>query len=286
MPFRTVNELATAQSESGKFWQSFIYKSTQPAVTAGFYADSSVGSGTPSYNAYVGGQYEFTQLIGSANKSIYAGPDVSTNKYISEVELATFTAGPPAYYVFADYLGFYPLVDGDSLDLQEMVNVQTLPRYTTGDGVLAFMVTQTPGDTSNANATMTYTNQSGVSGRSTTFGVRSQPLIGGLLNQGTSSSTSVSNSSFITLANGDTGIRSIQNVTFSASIACFVNIVLCKPLFALQLFEQGTSAEKTFFKETGSLPRVLPGAFLQFLSLRGTFTNPAPLRGRVNFVWE
>jgi hypothetical protein len=167
-----------------------------------------------------------------------------------------------------------------------MVNVQTLPRYTTGDGVLAFMVTQTPGDTSNANATMTYTNQSGVSGRSTTFGVRSQSVVGGFLNQGVSDPFNTTNSSFIKLANGDTGIRSVESVTFSASISCFVNIVLCKPLFALQLFETGTAAERTFFKETGSLPRILPGAFLQFFSLRGSTQSSVPLRGRVNFVWE
>ncbi len=181
MPFKTVNELAVAQSEYGKFWQSFIYKSSQPSVAVGIYADSSVGAGIPTYNAYVGAQYEFTPLTGEGNKSIYAGPVTSSNKYVAEAEISTAAAAAPAYFVFADYLGFYPLVDGDSVDVQTLVNSQSLPRYESGSGVQAFMVMQTPGSPVAVTATMTYTNELGVSGRTSSFGVYGQAVIGALL---------------------------------------------------------------------------------------------------------
>lgn len=286
MPFRTVNELATAQAEDGKFWQSFFYKSTQPATLSGAYGDSSVGAGTPIYNAYVGAQYEFTPLTGAGNRSIYAGPQVPTNKYVTDVQIGTSSSAPPMYCVFADYLGFYALIDGDITDAQDLDNTLSLTRYATGEGVQAFMGMQTPGTAVQVDATMTYTNSDGVAGRSTTFGVRGAVTIGSLANQGTSFNGTQANSAFIRLANGDKGIRSIESITFDGAIGGFVNIVLVKPLFAIQLFEQNTSAEKTFFKESGGLPLILPGAFLQFIALRGTAIAPQPLRGFVNFTWE
>lgn len=286
MPFKTVNELAVAQAENGKFWQSFIYKSSQPSVAVGIYADSSVGAGIPAYNAYVGAQYEFTPLTGTGNKSIYAGPEASSSKYIAEAEISTAAAAAPAYFVFLDYLGFYPLIDGDSVDVQTLVNSQSLTRYQDGDGVMAFMVMQTPGSPVAVTATMTYTNERGVSGRTSSFGVYGQAVIGALVNQGTSVVGAQANAAFMTLANGDKGIRSIEDITFNGAIGGFVNIVLCKPLFGIQLLEQNTAAEKTFIKEAVVLPKVLPGAFLQFIGLRGNATAPQPLRGRINFVWE
>jgi hypothetical protein len=67
--------------------------------------------------------------------------------------LGTAASGSPAVYFLCDYLGYYPLIDGDNTDEQLLVNygaslspttdpsVPTLPRYTDGIGVKAFYVT-------------------------------------------------------------------------------------------------------------------------------------------------
>ena len=65
-----------------------------------------------------------------------------------------------------DYLLFYPQVDMDSVDPQAMDNTVTLPRYESGDGVRMFVVAQYP-YIGGVGFSITYTNQVGVTGRTT-----------------------------------------------------------------------------------------------------------------------
>lgn len=288
MGFSSVVALANAQAEQGKFWSSFVYKSTLPAVAAaGVWADGSIGAGIPIYNAYAGAVLEFEPLIGARNTSIYLGPATAGSKYVTRAQIGTAAAGAPVASVFADYLGFYPLVDCDETATQSMDNTRTLPRYETGEGVLAFCVVQVPQTASaTATVTMTYTNSAGDSGRTTTFSLFGAATIGNLCNVANASGASSGLAPFIPLAGADRGIRSIDEVTLSAGVGGFVNIVLCRPIFALQILEQNTAAEKEFFRESGTLPEVHPQAFLQFLTLRGSATTPVPFRGFIDFAWE
>lgn len=288
MGFNSVAALATAQADSGQFWNSFVFKSSLPAVAAaGVWADNSIGAGIPVYNAYLGTALEFTPLTGSANRSIYAGPATDGSKYVSVAQIGTSAAAAPLLALFADYLGFYPLVDTDDTTTQTLDNTQGLTRYTLGEGVQAFCVVQVP-QTASATATVTlsYTNSAGVSGRTSTFGLFGSANIGSLCNIANTSGVAAALTPFIPLQSGDKGIQSIQDVTLSTAIGGFINIVLCKPIFTLQMLEQNTVAEKVFFKESGTLPEVLPGAYLQFLTLRGSATTPIPFRAALTFAWS
>lgn len=288
MPFNSVAALATAQTESGYFWDSFVFKSSLPAVAAaGVWADNSIGAGIPVYNAYLGAALEFTPLTGSANRSIYTGPATNGSKYVSVAQIGTSAAAAPLLALFADYLGFYPLVDTDDTTTQTFDNTQGLTRYTSGKGVQAFCVVQVPQTASaTATVTLTYTNSAGVSGRTSTFSLFGSANIGNLCNLADTSGVANALTPFIPLQSGDNGIQSIQDVTLSTAIGGFVNIVLCKPLFTLQMLEQNTVAEKVFFKESGTLPEVLSGAYLQVLTLRGAATTPIPFRAALTFTWS
>lgn len=288
MGFNNVAALATSQATSGKVWDSFVFKSSLPAVAAaGVWADGSIGAGIPIYNAYLGAALEFTPLTGSANRSVYTGPATSDSKYVSVAQIGTSAAGAPLVALFADYVGFYPLVDTDDTAPQTMDNTQSLPRYSSGEGVQAFCVVQVPQVASaTATVTLSYTNSAGVSGRTSTFNLFGSTNIGNLCNIGNTSSVAAALTPFIPLQSGDKGIRSIQSVSVSTGIGGFINIVLCKPIFTLQLLEQNTVAEKVFFKESGTLPEVQPGAFLQFLTLRGSATTPIPFRAALTFAWS
>lgn len=288
MGFDTIGALAAAQADAGRFWNSFVFKSTLPAVAAaGVWADGSIGAGIPIYNAYAGVGLEFTPLTGTANRSIYLGPATGDSKYVASVQVGTSANAGAVACLFADYCGFYPLVDCDETATQTMDNTQVLPRYATGEGVFAFCVVQVPQTASAAaTVTMSYTNSAGVSGRTSTFGLFGAATIGNLCNIANTSGVATALTPFVPLASGDRGIRSIQSVTLSTGIGGFVNIVLCRPIFTVQLFEQNTVAEKVFFKESGTLPEVLPGAFLQFLTLRGSATAPTPFRASLNFTWS
>jgi hypothetical protein len=288
MGFNNVAALATSQATSGKVWDSFVFKSSLPAVAAaGVWADGSIGAGIPIYNAYLGAALEFTPLTGSANRSIYTGPTISDSKYVATAQIGTSAAGAPLVALFADYVGFYPLVDTDDTAPQTMDNTQSLPRYSSGEGVQAFCVVQVP-QTASATSTVTlsYTNSAGVSGRTSTFGLFGAANIGSLCNIANTSGVASALTPFIPLQSGDKGIRSIESVSVSTSIGGFINVVLCKPIFTLQLLEQNTVAEKVFFKESGTLPEVQPGAFLQFLTLRGSATTPIPFRAALTFAWS
>lgn len=286
MGFRSLGQLAESQAEAGRFWQQHFFKTTQPTTLAGAWTDTSIGSGIPVYNAYLGVSLEFTPLTGARNSSIYLGPNTGSSKYVATAQLGTSAASVPIYSVFADYLGFYPLVDLDDTATQIFDNTASLPRYSDGEGVCAFIVMQTPGAALNASCTISYTNSDGVSGRSVTFGVLSAANIGVLVGQGAVTALGAALTPFIPMASGDRGIRSIQDITLSTGIGGFANIVLCKPIFNLQVLEQNTVAEKVFFKESGTLPEVREGAFLQFLALRASATAAQPIRGFVDFTWS
>lgn len=285
MTFRTVNELAAAQAEAGRYWQQHFFKTTLPVGVAGRWVDHSVGAGQPVYNAYVGTQLEFTPLVGAGNRSIYAGPATGAAKFIQTLQVGS-ASGPQAI-LLCDYLGFYPLVDGDTTDAQLLDNTQSLPRYASGEDVQAFLVAQVPMTAgAQASCTMSYTNSAGVAGRTSTFGVYGEDTIGRLVAQTAASGGTGALAPFVKLDNGDTGIRSVQSITLSAATGGLFNVVLARPLASLQIFLDAIVAEKNFVREGVPMPRVENGAFLQMLSLRGTANAAAPFRGFVDFAWS
>jgi hypothetical protein len=286
MNFRSISEIAKSQAEDGKFWQQHFYKTSQPTALAGTWSDGSVGSGIPGYNAYIGNALEFKALIGEKNTSIYQGPETAQNKRVAAAQVSVNGAAAPIKFLFSDYLGIYPLIDLDSTDDQLLGNTASLTRYTDGEGVRAFLVMQTPGAGINATCTIEYTNSAGVTGRTISFGVLSSANIGALISQAAVNTGIGPLTPFIPLVNGDRGIRSVQSVKLDAGVGGFAVLVLCKPLFHLQAFERYTAAEKVFIKESASLPEVLPGAFLQFLCLRGLAAASQPITGFIDFIWS
>jgi hypothetical protein len=286
MSFNGIAPLAAAVAENGREWQSFFFKTSVPAPGAGRWADASVGAGIPIYNAYVGVQLEATPVTGSGNRGIYTGPQPASGqtKHIHALQAVSVSAGVPLYMLLADYLLFYPLIDGDNTDQQTMDNALTLTRYTSGEGVRCMIVVQTP-MAQNGTVTMSYTNSAGVSGRTTTFGVNLSSVIGCIVNTSSSSNAATAESPFVPLANGDKGIRSIESVTVAGAPGGFFNAVLVKPLAHLQLRENGTAAEKIMVPQSASCPQVENGAYLNWIINNASATAPL-LRGVVHFAWS
>ncbi len=73
MGFNTIAQMATAW-DVGRVWRQSIHKTGTPLLPAvGYWADLSMAAGMPKYNAYVGGQQEFTPMVGTSNFGIYSG---------------------------------------------------------------------------------------------------------------------------------------------------------------------------------------------------------------------
>lgn len=287
MPFRNVLDVARAAAETGGEWQSFFWKTGGVAAGAGRWVDTSVGAGIPIYNPYAGAALAATPMIGSGNRGIYTGPEPAPGqtKHLFAMQSATSAGGTPLYLLLADYLLFYPLVDGDSTDSQTLDNTVTLPRYANGSGVQCMVVVSAP-MVQNGTATMTYTNSAGVSGRTVQFGLLANSIIGALASGTNTSGASGSASPFVPLASGDTGIRSIQSITLNAATGGLLNFVLVLPLAHQQIREINTQAEKFMLPNAATLPTIESGAYLSFLANNATASGYTPLRGFLQFIWR
>lgn len=284
MSIDSIKELIEGSYQEGRHWNQFFRKVFPLATTAGYVADLSMGTGNPRPNYYVGAQLEATTL--NSAYGLWHGGNVSpATKHVHKVGVYSPTAAfINCQFLLCDYLLFYPLVDGDSLDTQELVNTTPLPRYSDGAGVKAFLVATNP-YTSASSFFLTYTNHEGVSGRqSKIMGGNTLGTIGTILHSGIN--TSVFNSGpFIELQDPTDGIRSVESVTFAASPGGLFALVLVKPLATIYGREILAPAEWDLFTMTGKLPIVYDGAYLNFLVKPNGSLAGAYCQGDITCIW-
>lgn len=289
MAFTGVRQLAASLDDDGANWTSWLYKSGGPAsFGAGRWGDLSMGAGVPKYNAYVGSQFEATQRFGVGNDGIYLGPTppAGQKKHLSRLLLqSSSTTLAPAHFVLCDYLLFYPLIDGDDTGQQDLVNAVGLPRYVDGKNVRCAVVCTTP-MSANAVASVSYTNQDGTPGRTSTSSLQFSTAVGAVVSSSNSSGAAGSVAPFLPLDNGDSGVRSIESVTLSTPAGGFFALVLVRPLASIQLRELNTASEITLLTQRAGLPEVVDGAYLNFLYLAGQNGTAVPLRGALEFAWR
>lgn len=285
MGFASVRSLAEAAAENGREWTSWFHKTSGPTgFGAGRWADMSMGAGTPKYNAYVGSQQVATPLIGAGNDGIFAGPTpapgMTRHLHMTHLFSGVSTLAPSSWFLL-DYLMFYPLIDGDSTDQQDMDNTAILPRYSDGQ-VMLVCTTPTSADTT---GTMIYTNQAGVTGRSVSFGISFSGATGCILCA--HNTVAGTRSPFLPLANGDSGVRAIESITLAGSAGGFFAAVIVKPLTTIALRENLVPCEMTELIHKGRAPEIKTGAYLNFIYCpMGGAQNAFPLRGFLQFAWS
>jgi hypothetical protein len=145
---------------------------------------------------------------------------------MSAASSATSTTNGRQQIVLADLLLYYPFVDTDAVgEQQDMINTVTIPRYSWGR-VIA--VGQSAAST-NGQFTFSYTNQDGVSGRTSqihnTFAIAG----GGQVVASSVGSTS-SYHPYLALQTGDYGVKSIESITFTAGGGGLLALVIVQPI--------------------------------------------------------
>ena len=274
--------------------QTFIggFRKTITAVTGGgvwFDTTLSPGNPLPFY-------YASTPLIGapisqSVNGGIPHNQPVASLGYQTYLKTITLTptgAGVNAVNILCDYLFYYPFVDTGTTDEQVLDNTLSLTRYTDGAGV-SVMAVQMAGmlGTGNPTFNFTYINQSGVLQTAPTQTCGSGSIVGELAT-GNNSNAAVarSNYPFLALAPGDTGIRSVQSVTFDTPDIGLLAFVLVKPLEQICLRESGASAERTPAIDFFDLPIIADNAYLSMLVSTGsTSASNNSFIGTIQTVW-
>lgn len=264
------------------------------ASTAGFVMNCSVNTGVFSISnisvvewGAASGTVSpmFTPATQTTVPSLYPGGDVSPDtKHLLSAGLMTTAATGVGQFYIVDILGAYPYIDANSSSAQTCYNTNTLPRYATGAGVRAFMVSRGTGYAANAttvgagahNVAMTYTNSGGTGSRQLPFTVAC--TASSFMGQVAHSGIAANNYFPLPLANNDAGVRSVETVQLSAgsgTAATYYDLVLYKELAMIPVPAANVYYERDFVNMLPSLERVYDGAVLGLIYVAGGATAAA-----------
>ena len=236
--FKNLREYADAE-DMGQYHVSGFRKAiSSTATTTSAWLDYSYFPGAPAANFYASSPLEAAEVDPTRGIPV---PSVSPAtqwlrdlKMMSAASSATSTANGRQQVILADLLLYYPFVDTDAVgEQQDMVNDVAIPRYDYGQ-VIA--VGQSAASTT-GQFTFSYTNQDGVAGRTSqthfTFAVA-----GGGQVVASSVGSATSYHPFLALQSGDSGVKSIESVTFTAGGGGLMALVIVQPLLTAYMTQE------------------------------------------------
>lgn len=228
--FKNLREYADAEDLGQYHVTGFRKAISSTATTTSAWIDYSYFPGAPSANFYASSPLEAAvveQARGIPVPTVTPATQVLRNlKLMSAASSATSTTNGRQQMILADLLLYYPFIDTDAVgEQQDLVNAVQIPRYTSGR-VIA--VGQSAAST-NGQFTFSYTNQDGVAGRTSqnhfTFAIA-----GGGQVVASSTGSATSYLPYLNLQAGDSEVRSIESVTFTAGGGGLMALVIVKPI--------------------------------------------------------
>lgn len=269
--------------DQGQWVTSHFRKAPSNTTIANWWFDLSMASGNPPPQYYAAPPLEAAVLNGF--RGVFRGDDVSpATKWLTELMLVTPTAGFVGRWALLDYLLYYPFVDGDSTDTQEMVNTVTLPRFESGDGVQVMAVCLAP-TVGGGTFTFDYVNQDGVAATSPVQTCTTTAAnIGSLVTSQPASAAA--QGPFLLLNPGDTGVRSVTSLTMTAVSGGLFSLVLVKPLCDHVVREINTASEAFYVGPRSPGVRVEDGAYLNFIVQTAATVAGGTVTGLARFAWN
>lgn len=278
MAFTSMDDLISEIS-NGKFNRTDWNKITgASAYAAGRWYDFSGLAGTPIANAFAGTALAWTACDESTGNGTQIfgmrhGGNVSTDTkhLLNAMALTAVATGVPGQLMLVDMCGYYPGISMNSASAQTLTGTPSL-RYTNGVGVRAGLIITTASGATAHNVALSYTDQDGNTGNTlpVTVACTASAIAGHLTHSGTAANNY---GPFLPLANGDTGIRSVQTITMSAASGAGVAaLALYKPLMTIPLVAASIASERDFLNQLPSLPQIKDGACLTWLYFAGAAT--------------
>lgn len=284
--FQSFRQIKDAIQSDGKFWQASFRKVISNATVAGTWCDLSYSPGNPPANFYATEPLVAATL--SSIKGIDNGGNVSPDKkYLKKLLVySASTAFQSSTLMLCDYVLYYPFIDGDDTAEQVLDNTVTLPRYTSGAGIQAMLVSQ-GSYTGNVQFSINYTNSDGVSGRvSPLVTTNTAAVAATIVHSGTHVGAA---GPFIPLQGSDTGIRSVQSITFASPNGGILSLVLVKPIYEIGIQEVtatfATPSQYENFYDSTSANQIEDGAYLNFICLPNGSLSAAVVSGLVTTAW-
>lgn len=277
MGFGAISEIPAAD-DAGQTWTTSFRKAVASAASAtNRWLDYSYFAGSPPANFYASTPLVAAEL--DPSRGIYLPSVAPATQHLNNLRLmtaanaATSTANGRQQIALCDYLMYYPFIDTDAVgEQQDLDNTLALPRYGSG------MVVAVAQSASSAlgQFTMTYTNQDGVGGRVSqntyTF------IVAGGGQVVAASGVGASYNPFLYLQAGDTGVKSIESVTFTAAGGGLMALVIVKPLLMQFLAQEcrrttsgnlesyGSCSEFQSVIHAAGAPRIIDGARVGLLA--------------------
>lgn len=299
MGFATVRDYAAAD-EAGRCWVTGFRKAVPSAtVTTAAWFDYTYAPGSPPANFYA--STPLTAAVIEADKGIRIPSVTPSTQHLNNLKLmvaasaaATATNGVNTIIV-ADYLLYYPFIDSDAIgEEQTLDNTVTLPRYATQGGQVVAVAQSAA--SAIGTFTFTYTNQDGTAGRvsqaNSTFIVAGGGQVVG------ASGVGASYNPFCYLQAGDSAVRSIESVTFTAAGGGLMCLVIVKPLLTTSvnaacrrttsgnLESYGACSELQSLIHTAGAPRLYDGAVIGMLGRCALgSSNTTFLSGVLETLW-
>ena len=280
-----VREILTAY-ESGKYLIRSWRKVPSQTTASGIWFDLSMSPGNPPPQYYAAAPLTATVLARSTDGGLDHGPNVTTStttKYLRRfVAMTQTTTAVPLPIYLLDYLLYYSFITMDS-GTQDMINTNSLTRYTDGAGVQV-MAIEVAAQVGGAQFRFTYTNQDGVAGRvSQTVTCNTQTVNGTVI---TSAPTTAGCAGpFVPLQSGDTGVRSIQQVEFLTGDVGLIALVLVKPLASASIFDITAPVEVDYLINQNIMPVIKDDAFLNMIVHPSGTLASAPFNGLIETMW-
>lgn len=299
MGFRNVREFVAAE-EAGQTWLTQWRKLVaSPATVTNNWLDLTYSGGSPPANFYASEPLVAAQV--EADKGIRV-PSVSPqSQYLHRLTMmalaasATTTTANNTSFMLLDYLLYYPFVDTDAAGEEQLLdNTVTIPRYPAGQVIaIAQSASSAVGQ-----FTMNYTNQDGTSGRVSQNTFTLATITGGgqsLISKASAAGTLP----FVGLQVGDTGVKSIESVTFTVAGGGLVCLAIVYPLMrgimpqvsrrttSSNLESYGSATQYDMILHQARPPKIEDGAVLGMM-LRGDGGSLATTNftGIVETIWN
>lgn len=255
---------------SGLLPPTYIWKNSNSTSNAGIleFITSWYGTGfPPAATAYTGGLAGQAITTPPAAAILVPVPPAGQNSYVARVNRLGNNAGNPVNTILIDRMWENSGLDRTLITAQTVNSAawpaRDLNQSTNGEGVYVALEVSTSvtGGTTAPGITMSYTNSAGTAGRTgSVFTSRLNPPQGQFFP--------------FMLDAGDTGVRSIQSVTFSVSwgSAGVLNLVAFRPIVVCTT---SSNASRDTFEDavTMAMPRLFDNTVLQTVTMAFNATD-------------
>lgn len=284
MGFQRFKDVVDSQVANGSERYSAWRKTSTQITTVGIWYDISSAPGNPNPKYWFDTTpLKATVCAQSIDGGLWHGGNVSPQtKYLRELMAICVTAAPlPMPMILCDYLLYYPTIDETVSGAQVMDNTASITRWI-GDSTIQMIAVSDAPRTGGQTVTVSYTNQSGTSGRTTTFIENAVSVTGSIVSSAQTQAGGYAAGPFIGLQYPDTGVQSVQSVTVNGTgdVGLF-SIILVKPMSQFSIRGIDAPVEVDYLKDFSGTPIVKDDAFLSLLCLPQGSLSGAQIIGSI-----